>query len=108
LWLLVAPPVVTGGLDCRKDGGSLQGATRRAACALSAAASARVSGVTQTVSPLKASRQTKPCRQVNLPKAPPLGLTRDNAAALSALASVRVCGVTHTWSMDDASRQTKP
>ena len=80
--------------------------TRYGPSALSSAVRVRVAGVTQTWSPGRAERQTKPCLQVSGPKGPPPGWTREAAAALSAAAWLRTAGVTQTWSLGKASRQT--
>jgi hypothetical protein len=56
----------------------------------------RLSGVTHTPSPSKASRHTYPDLQVRGPYAPPPGWRRLAAVAFSCATSVATCWVTHT------------
>jgi hypothetical protein len=68
----------------------------------------RLSGVTHTPSPTKASRHTYPGLQVRGPYAPPPGCRRSVAVAFSCAIWAATCWVTHTSSPGRALRGTRP
>ena len=77
---------------------------RLAANRFSMFTNALMPGTTQTVSPLNASRQTKPGLQVLGPKSP--AIQREGAMAFSEAARLRDAGATHTLSAGPARRIT--